>query len=275
MKDEINPIEILKATPKNNCKKCGYDTCLAFATALVRRTTNLSKCPYLEINDILRQKINKHFSNNNVQRKPGMHALTMLEKKIKSLDLKTISANLNLMYKKKGSSEIVKIKYLDTTVNLFREKDSVYLAKENGEELDLYDKILVYNYIFFSGDEGISGVWVGIESLHNSISKVKALEKGAAKPLAKFFSGKLNLLIERAKKYPHKILPKKKCIADLCVIIYLFPMLPIRINFSDAMEEEGFEASAKFLFDKHVISYIDLESLVFASEKVTEKLITP
>jgi DNA-binding CsgD family transcriptional regulator/ArsR family metal-binding transcriptional regulator len=38
-------VDIVKALPKNNCKKCGYATCMAFAAALRNGETNPSVCP--------------------------------------------------------------------------------------------------------------------------------------------------------------------------------------------------------------------------------------
>jgi DNA-binding CsgD family transcriptional regulator len=38
-------VNIVKALPKNNCKKCGYATCMAFAAALRKGETNPSVCP--------------------------------------------------------------------------------------------------------------------------------------------------------------------------------------------------------------------------------------
>ena len=273
MKDEISPIELLKALPKNNCGECGFNTCMAFATALVRRTTDIKKCPYIKIDNSLQEKLKIHFSENNIERKPGMHALTMLESKIMEIDLKHKSKNLNLVFREENGKEIVKINYLDTTVLLVRTNDKIELTEENLEPLDIYDRILIFNYIYFAGDKGLSGDWVGMEGLPNSISKVKALKKGAEEPIAQYFSGKLELLKDRVKKFPHKFLGEDECVSDICFIIYIFPMLPIRVNFYNKSEEDGFEASAKFLYDKNVISYLDLESLVFASEKLTEKLI--
>ena len=94
MKDEITPIEVLKALPKNNCKECGFDTCLAFATSLVRRTVTIEKCPHITVTEEFRKKLSKHFSNDNIERKPGMHALTNLENKILELDFSDIPKNL-------------------------------------------------------------------------------------------------------------------------------------------------------------------------------------
>ena len=39
-----SPIENYSYLPKLNCKKCGFTTCLAFATKFVKGETNLNKC---------------------------------------------------------------------------------------------------------------------------------------------------------------------------------------------------------------------------------------
>lgn len=43
-----SPIEIYTYLPKLNCKKCGFETCLAFATKFVRGETKLNKCIHLK-----------------------------------------------------------------------------------------------------------------------------------------------------------------------------------------------------------------------------------
>ena len=57
-KDKITPnfegrkplpkvLDILKALPRSNCKKCGFPTCMAFAVELRTDFTKSSLCPYL------------------------------------------------------------------------------------------------------------------------------------------------------------------------------------------------------------------------------------
>lgn len=46
---ELSPIDIYAQLPKTNCKKCGLENCMAFATKLVNRETALEMCkPLLE-----------------------------------------------------------------------------------------------------------------------------------------------------------------------------------------------------------------------------------
>jgi acetyl-CoA decarbonylase/synthase complex subunit gamma len=41
---ELSPIDIYKLLPKTNCKECGQDNCMAFATKIVNREIELDSC---------------------------------------------------------------------------------------------------------------------------------------------------------------------------------------------------------------------------------------
>jgi acetyl-CoA decarbonylase/synthase complex subunit gamma len=44
---ELSPIDVYKLLPKTNCKECGQENCMAFATKLVNREVTLEQCPPL------------------------------------------------------------------------------------------------------------------------------------------------------------------------------------------------------------------------------------
>jgi acetyl-CoA decarbonylase/synthase complex subunit gamma len=44
---ELSPIDVYKLLPKINCKECGVDNCMAFATKIVNREINIDQCPPL------------------------------------------------------------------------------------------------------------------------------------------------------------------------------------------------------------------------------------
>ena len=46
--NEVDPIEIYKYLPKLDCKKCGYQSCLSFATMLVKDEVNINRCVHLK-----------------------------------------------------------------------------------------------------------------------------------------------------------------------------------------------------------------------------------
>jgi acetyl-CoA decarbonylase/synthase complex subunit gamma len=44
---ELSPIDVYKLLPKTNCKECGVDNCMAFATKIVNREVQVDQCPPL------------------------------------------------------------------------------------------------------------------------------------------------------------------------------------------------------------------------------------
>jgi len=44
---ELSPIDVYKLLPKTNCKECGEENCMAFATKIVNREVNIDQCPPL------------------------------------------------------------------------------------------------------------------------------------------------------------------------------------------------------------------------------------
>ena len=47
-KKELSPIDIYKLLPKTNCKECGQENCMAFATKIVNREASIDQCKPLE-----------------------------------------------------------------------------------------------------------------------------------------------------------------------------------------------------------------------------------
>jgi len=41
---ELSPIDVYKLLPKTNCKECGQENCMAFATKIVNREVNIDQC---------------------------------------------------------------------------------------------------------------------------------------------------------------------------------------------------------------------------------------
>jgi acetyl-CoA decarbonylase/synthase complex subunit gamma len=64
---ELSPIDIYKLLPKTNCKECGQDNCMAFATKIVNREVELDSCKpllkkeyeksYLKLIDLLKPAV--------------------------------------------------------------------------------------------------------------------------------------------------------------------------------------------------------------------------
>lgn len=64
---ELSPIDVYKLLPKTNCKECGVENCMAFATKIVNREINLDDCKplfkkenekaYLQLKEMLKPPV--------------------------------------------------------------------------------------------------------------------------------------------------------------------------------------------------------------------------
>jgi acetyl-CoA decarbonylase/synthase, CODH/ACS complex subunit gamma len=64
---ELSPIDIYKLLPKTNCKECGQENCMAFATKIVNREVTIDQCPplfkkenekaFLKLKDLLKPPV--------------------------------------------------------------------------------------------------------------------------------------------------------------------------------------------------------------------------
>jgi hypothetical protein len=267
----LGPVEIYRYLPKTNCGECGHPSCLAFATALVRFGESLAKCPYVDQKDVpvIEDRLRAHYDSPG--RSPKVKediAGDTLREKIKDHDFGAIHAGLGLEYLNENGEDTLLIPYFDTRVALTRKA----AESLDGSELDPWDEVLVYNYVFFSGSEPPSGKWVGLESFPNSVSKRAALEEVCHAPIAKGFGGRAHELERVAKKLGGERVTDGHN-ADLAFRFHALPRVPLLLLFWDEAKDEGFDAQARVLYDEGAMEYFDLECLIFCAEKLTQRLL--
>ena len=90
-------------------------------------------------------------------------------------------------------------------------------------------------------------------------------------PLAKRFSGRSDQLARVCEQAGGQ-LGTEDSSASLDYVIPVLPHLPHYLLFWDEEPDDGFESRVKILFDQHVLNYLDIESLVFAAERMAEYL---
>jgi hypothetical protein len=252
-------MQILKQTPMNNCGECGYPACMAFSVAVATGVTLISKCPHVKTDGV----------EGTVQpRKPDAETalLKELRKKTENIHLEERAADLGGVITNVEGKEMLELRYLGSRV--FINSESIII--DDGREIEPRDQILLYNYIFFWGKGDLSGKWVGLESFPDSISKVVTLKKYTEDKLAAEFDSRAGRLRAEAESLGGSV--NSECHADLCLTIPVLPRIPIQIHFWDSDPEDGFDASVKVLFDSRALDFLDIESLIFASERMAELL---
>lgn len=266
----LTPIHLYKLTPKTNCGECGYAACLAFATQAIVGQCDLDRCPYLDreaLQPFRVQLADQHQAGIGVKREGFEKALQFLRKEIRKWDLAQVAVELGATLRQLDGAPALQFPYFGMQV-LVTEDDIVRMG---GEELSPWEKILLYNYVI-GGAVDPAGAWVGMESLPNSVSKIKSLKAHCQDKLAEAFAGKMEQL-PRAVSLWGKELTLSAEKADFAAEFPILPKLALRVFWWDEDPGEGFPPQVKFLFDANVLGVLDLESLLFTCEQLTDRLL--
>jgi len=268
----LNPLEFIKLTPKTNCGKCNHPTCLAFAVAVTKGGADPAACPYV-IPGALPSELKKGpagggglESVRKGQDARDMALVIQLRSKIHAVDFGKVAPLLGVHWNPEFPDRI-DFMYLGRKVELG--KDS--LLMNGGIPVDPRDQILLYNYIALGGGDVPLSDWVGMESLPNSISKVRTLSTYCEQPLAGHFTGRAQSLAKICRRLgadPVHNAPG----TDVAVVIPVLPRVPHCLLFWDEEPEDGFASRVKILFDRKVLDFLDIESLVFSAERMAERI---
>ncbi|WPD20758.1 MAG: DUF3786 domain-containing protein [Candidatus Electrothrix scaldis] len=281
----MTPHDFLKYIPATNCGECGYAACLAFAVAVTKGGVSPNLCPYVD-----KAQLPPEFGSargaagfkqvERGQNERDMALVAHLKSKIQSVDFDQLSQRLGTEWSA-DTPEQLRFRYLGQTILLGQ--DEVVM---DGEQLvDPRDQILLYNYVAFGGNAaghagGASedrlphGIWVGMESLPNSIAKIRTLATYCENRLAERFAGRIQALVPLCAEIDGKAgHDEQGQSADFASVLPVLPHVPLYLLFWDQDVEDGFDARVKILFDQHVMDFLDLESLVFAAERMADRLV--
>lgn len=267
----MTPHDFLKYLPATNCGECGYPACLAFAVAVTKGGVSPELCPYVDSKNLPTdlappEKDGGLDAVDRGQEERDMALVAHLKSKVKDLEFKSLARRLAADWSPEDP-DVLRFSFLGRPVELGRN----FVSMGDEELVDPRDQILLYNYVAFGGGRIPDGTWVGMESLPNSISKVRTLATYCELRLAKRFSGRAGKLAELCTMIDGVSGPADQS-ADVGMIIPVLPHVPLYLLFWDEEPEDGFEAKVKVLFDHNVMDFLDLESLVFAAERMADRL---
>jgi len=266
----LAPMHVYKLTPRTNCSECGFETCLAFATQVIVGQGDLELCPYLDQQAVLplrAQLAEQHAAGIGVRREGFEKALQFLREEVRKWKFREVAQSLGAEYSEPEGVPTLRFTYFDQSVAVTHED----ILSDSGGDLGPYDKILLYNYVIGGAVEP-AGAWVGMETLPNSVSKVKSLRGHCEAPLAHKFAGRLSRLPDSIAGIGREIELREEQV-DFAAEFHVLPRLGIRVLWWDEDPSEGFSARVKFLFDRKVLETLDLESLLFTCEQLTDRLL--
>jgi hypothetical protein len=244
---------------------------LAFAAAVTKAGASAASCPYLKKDGLPPELLGGNNAADSLESGEAERQTALaahLRAKMQGLDLQQLAPRIGAAWSAE-EPDVLRFSFLNRPVWL----GVAGILLDGDEPADPRDQILLYNYVAF-GSAGKArtpdGTWLGMESLPNSISKICTLAAYCEERLAERFSGRAHRLAELCATLDAT--PAEQS-ADAAFLIPALPHIPLLLLFWEAEPEDGFAAKVKILFDHHVLDFLDLESLVFAAERMADRLL--
>lgn len=257
--------------PKTNCRDCGFPTCLAFASMVVSEKHPLSGCPHLDGETVKRcseELLRQYAEGKWLKRDMAADALKWASEKAASMELKDLPERIGGMLVEKTGSLFLELPYFNGAVLI----STAGIERKDGLEVTRWEKVFLYNHIAQGGRRMPVGKWVGLVEIPNTVSKMKSMKSHVEQPLIDRFKGRAKDLLEKAMAIGGKNIGEKIESADVAVLFQPLPRVPVRLLFWDEALNEGIEAEVKLSFDETITEHLDIESILFLSERLRQLL---
>lgn len=257
--------------PKTDCGDCGFSTCFAFATMVVSEQVPLSRCPHLsaEVVEHYEKELKKQYAEKKwTKRDMAEDALVWAKERSASMAVSDLPERIGGELIEQNGQTALRLPYFNGHVIITPEA----VTKPDGTALTRYEQIFIYNHMAQGGSSKPSGNWKGLIEFPNTVSKIKSMKSHVEAPLIETFRGRAGNLLSAAEAIGGENQTETFANADAAVLFHALPRVPVLLMFWDEEPGEGFDAEAKLLFDETITEHLDIESIMFLSERICELL---
>ena len=269
---ELSPVDIYKnILPKTNCGDCDFPTCLAFASMVVKEKIPMHRCPHLDpaVTEKYQKILQKqHEDGKHVKKDAPRDALKWAKERASSIKIEDLQDIIGGNLYDDSGNYFLELPYFADRIVISEEN----ISYKNGSALNILEQVLIYNHIAQKGNSKPVGKWKALEEFPNTVSKIVSMRDSVEVPLLERFNGYTEELLEAAKSIGGVDITKEENFADLVILFRPLPMIPIMLLFWEEDKEEGFDAKVKLLFDETIAEHLDLESIIFLSERLRQLL---
>ncbi|MGD9876248.1 DUF3786 domain-containing protein, partial [Desulfococcus sp.] len=272
-KDFTMPLSVVDlyrdVLPKTNCRDCGFATCLAFAGMVVSEKLPLDGCPHIDPETAARcQKIldAQHAAGKWTRRDMAEDALVWAREKAASMAIEDLPHRIGGRLVGKESNVELELPYFSGLIRIGRNG----VRKADDEPLNRWEQVFIYNHMAQGGKVNPTGRWKAFQEIPNTVSKIKSMRAHVEIPLAERFSGKPEALAEAARRIGGLDKIREHPSADAAWRFTPLPKVPVMLLFWN--QDDEFEAKIKLLFDETVCEHLDIESILFLSERLVQLL---
>lgn len=260
-----------KVLPKTNCKECGFSTCLAFASMVVSEKLPLDKCPHLssEVLAKCQPELDAQYAAGKwTKRDLASDALIWAKERAASMNLEDLPNRIGGELVEHGQEKALKLPYFTGHILI----KNTAIVKENGESLNHWEQVFIYNHLSQGGKVEPTGKWKGLEEFPNTISKIKSMKAHVEEPLLKRFTGKISEIKPAALAIGGIDITEQLKSANAAFLFKPLPKIPLLLLFWEEDKKEGLSAIVKVLFDETITEHLDIESMMFLSERLRQLL---
>ena len=260
-----------KLLPKTNCKECGYPTCLAFASMVVSEKYPLKKCPHIAPEKLAgaQMELEEQYNEGKwTKRDMAEDALNWAKERASSMKISDLPDRIGGQLIIENDKEALELPYFKGFLIINAEK----IRHKDGKDLTRWEQVFIFNHMAQGGKRDPTGKWKGLQEFPNTVSKIKSMIEHVETPLIKNFKGKTEKLIQAGKDIGGQLLKGNNVNADVSLLFQPLPKIPVMLNFWDEDNDDNFEAEPKLLFDETIIEHLDIESIMFLSERIKQLL---
>ncbi|MDR3089462.1 MAG: DUF3786 domain-containing protein [Desulfobulbaceae bacterium] len=266
----LSVVDLYKSVlPRTNCRDCGFPTCLAFAGKVVSEQYPLKNCPHIPADLLANSEAElaaQYAKGLWLRRDMAADALKWARQRAASLDLKDLPARLGGEIVAGANGPELRLPYFTDFLRI----NGAAIRREDGRELGRYEQVFILNHLAQGGWRGPTGAWKGFIEFPNTVSKAVTMKKSVEEPLAARFAGKTEALRQRAEMIGAVALTIADSQAHVSLLFTPLPRIPLALLFWDGGDD--FAAQARLMFDETVTEHLDIESIIFLSERLRQLL---
>ena len=257
--------------PKTNCKDCGFSTCMAFASMVVSEKHPIKNCPHLadEVIKACEKELAEQYAAGKwLKRDMKADALKWAKEKSASMKIEDLPDRIGGKLVNVGCETALELPYFNEHIIITSDQ----ITHKDGSAMTRYEQVFIYIHMTRGGSALPSGKWRNLVEIPNTVSKIKSMIDHVEKPMIERFQGNPNALTQAALKIGGTDRHDEFPTSDVAMLFAPLPRVPVMLMFWDGDEKDGFGAEAKFSFDDTITQHLDIESIMFLSERLRELL---
>ena len=257
--------------PKTNCRDCGFPTCMAFASMVVSEKHPIKNCPHLSsdvIESCEKELAEQYAAGKWLKRDMKEDALKWAKEKSASMNIEDLPERIGGELIEKDGRPALLLPYFNDHIIITHDE----IRKKDGSAMTRYEQVFIYIHMAQGGTAPPSGKWRNLVEIPNTVSKIKSMVDHVEKPLIEKFQGNTDALIQASLAIGGMDKHDEYPTSDVAMLFIPLPRVPVMLMFWEGEEADGFSAEAKLSFDDTITQHLDIESIMFLSERLRELL---